>query len=127
MNILDTSSIFNLFQQGRYTEILDNATIPLAIYEVGNVLWKNSNVKNTISKEEAKDIGSVLFELINSMEQVIPTWSSVLSLALKEGLTFYDSSFLVSAIEKGYGLITDDIKLFRVASSRITVRMSRDL
>ena len=98
MNILDTSSIFNLFQQGRYTEILDNATIPLAIYEVGNVLWKNSNVKNTISKEEAKDIGSVLFELINSMEQVIPTWSSVLSLALTEGLTFYDSSFLGASI-----------------------------
>ncbi|AGO60548.1 MULTISPECIES: type II toxin-antitoxin system VapC family toxin [Ferroplasma] len=127
MNILDTSSIFNLFQRGKYTEIMDNATIPLAVYEVGNVIWKNSNIKNTITQEEAKDIGSVLFELINSIEQVIPTWSSVLSLALKEGLTFYDSSFLVSAIEKGYGLITDDIKLFRVASSRITVRMSRDL
>ncbi|AGO60034.1 type II toxin-antitoxin system VapC family toxin [Ferroplasma acidarmanus] len=127
MNILDTSSIFNLFRRGKYTEILDNATIPLAIYEVGNVLWKNSNVKNTISKEEAKDIGSVLFELINSIEQVIPTWSSVLSLALTEGLTFYDSSFLGASIERGYGLITDDIKLFRIASIRIAVKMTKDL
>ncbi len=126
MNILDTSSIFNLFQRGKYMEILDNATIPLAVYEIGNVLWKNCNIKNTISKEEAKDIGSVLFELINSIEQVIPPWPSVLSLALKEGLTFYDSSFLVAAIERGYSLITDDIKLFKIAGSMITVRMSKD-
>jgi len=72
-------------------------------------------------------MGSILFELINSIEQVIPPWSSVLSLALKEGLTFYDSSFLASAIERGYSLITYDIKLFKIAGSMITVQMSKDI
>ena len=127
MNLLDASAIFNLFQRGKYETLVSGATIPLARYEIGNILWKNYKVRNRISKREAMESGNVLFELLDSMEQIIPSLASVLNLSLDEGLTFYDSSYLISAIESGCELITDDLKLHKIASSKITARKSSDL
>ena len=127
MNLLDASAIFNLFQSNRFSVLLDGATIPLARYEIGNIIWKNYKIRNRISKQEAKDSGSVMFELLDSMEQIAPSSASTLALSLEEGLTFYDSSYLVSAIETGYELVTDDIKLQKIASSKVLTRRSSDL
>jgi predicted nucleic acid-binding protein len=127
MNLLDASSIFNLFQSNKFSVLLDGATIPLARYEIGNIIWKNYKIRNRISKKEAKDSGTVLFELIDSMEQIVPSPASTLTLSLEEGLTFYDSSYLVSAIETGYELVTDDIKLQKIARSKVLTRKSSDL
>ena len=127
MNLLDASSIFNLFQSNKFSVLLDGATIPLARYEIGNIIWKNYKIRNRISKKEAKDSGTVLFELIDSMEQIVPSSASTLTLSLEEGLTFYDSSYLVSAIETGYEFVTDDIKLQKIASSKVLTRKSSDL
>ena len=127
MNLLDASAIFNLFQSNRFSVLLDGATIPLARYEIGNIIWKNYKIRNRISKEEAKDSGTVMFELLDSMEQIVPSSASTLALSLEEGLTFYDSSYLVSAIETGYELVTDDIKLQKIASSKVLTRRSSDL
>ena len=71
--------------------------------------------------------GNVFFELLDSMEQIIPSSASVLDLSLEEGLTFYDSSYLVSAIESGCELVTDDLKLHKIASSKITAQKSSNL
>ncbi len=127
MNLLDASSIFNLFQSNKFSVLLDGATIPLARYEIGNIIWKNYKIRNRISKKEAKDSGTVLFELIDSMEQIVPSPASTLTLSLEEGLTFYDSSYLVSAIETGYEFVTDDIKLQKIARSKVLTRKSSDL
>ena len=127
MNLLDASAIFNLFQSGEYSVLIAGATIPLARYEIGNILWKNNKIRNRISKREAIESGSVLFELIDSMEQVVPSPDSVLRLSLEEGLTFYDSSYLISAIESGYDFITDDVKLYNIAVTKVPTRKSSDL
>ena len=127
MKLLDASAIFNLFQGGKFSVIVAGATIPLARYEIGNILWKNHKIRNRISKEEAKESGIVMFELLDSMELILPSSDSTMSLSLEEGLTFYDSSYLVSAIETGYELVTDDIKLQKIASSKVLTRKSSDL
>ena len=72
MNIIDASSIFNLFQEGKYGTLLDGATIPLAKYEIGNILWKNYKIRNRISKEEAGKSGTILFELPDSKIKEVP-------------------------------------------------------
>ncbi len=127
MNLLDASAIFNLFQSGEYSVLIAGATIPLARCEIGNILWKNNKIRNRISKREAIESGSVLFELIDSMEQVVPSPDSVLRLSLEEGLTFYDSSYLISAIESGYDFITDDVKLYNIAVTKVPTQKSSDL
>ena len=91
MNLLDASAIFNLFQSGRFSVLIAGATIPLARYEIGNILWKNYKIRNRISRKEANDSGKVLFELVDSMEQIVPFAGSTLEFSMEEGLTFYDS------------------------------------
>ena len=127
MNLLDASAIFSLFQKGKYDVLIVGATVPLAKYEIGNILWKSAKVRNNISKKEATELGTVIFELIDSMEQITPSPDSVLNLSLEDGLTFYDSSYLVSAIEAGYDFVTDDLKLYKIASSKVMTRKSSDL
>ncbi len=127
MKLLDASAIFNLFQSGKFSELIAGATIPLARYEIGNIIWKNHKIRNRISKDEAKESGTVLFELIDSMEQIVPSPASALSLSLEKGLTFYDSSYLISAIESGYEFVTDDLKLYKIANSKIATRKSSEL
>ena len=127
MNLLDASAIFNLFQKGKYNILIVGATIPIAKYEIGNVLWKGAKIRNNISKKEATELGAVIFELIDSMEQITPSPDSVLNFSLEDGLTFHDSSYLVSAIEAGYDFVTDDLKLYKIASSKVMTRKSSDL
>ena len=127
MNLFDASAIFNLFQSSKYNVLIAGATTPLAMYEVGNVLWKSHKIRNKISKKEAIELGTVIFELIDSMEQIVPSPDSVLKLSLDEGLTFYDSSYLVSAIESGYNFVTDDLKLYSIASPKVITRKSSEL
>ncbi len=127
MNLLDASAIFNLFQRGKYNELIAGATNQLARYEIGNVLWKSHKIRNEISKKEAMELGNVIFELIDSMEQIKPSPDSVLKLSIEDGITFYDSSYFVSAIESGYDFVTDDLKLYRIASPKVITRKSPDL
>ena len=119
MNLFDSSAIFNLFLQGKYDTLVSGSTIPLARYEIGNVLWKNYKIRGRISKKEAIETGNVLFELIDSMEQVDPPLPSAIRIALEEGITFYDSSYIAAAIESGCDLITDDTKLRKAAGSKV--------
>ncbi len=127
MKLLDASAIFNLFQDGKYGVLLAGATIPLARYEIGNILWKNCRIRNRISMEEAKELAQVMFGLIDSMEIFTPSPGSTIDLALKEGLTFYDSSYLVAAMESGYEFVTDDLKLFEISKSKVKVRKSPEI
>jgi predicted nucleic acid-binding protein len=127
MNLFDSSAIFNLFLQGKYDTLVSGATVPLARYEIGNVLWKNYKIRKRISKKEAIEAGNVLFELIDSMEMVDPPLLSAIRIALEEGITFYDSSYVAAAIESGCDLITDDVKLREVAGSKVRTMNSTDL
>jgi predicted nucleic acid-binding protein len=127
MNLLDASAIFNLFQSGKYSVLIAGAAIPLVRYEIGSILWKNYKIRNRISKKEAIESGAVLFELIDSMEQIVPSPDSAFKLSLEEGLTFYDSSYLISAIESGYDFVTDDVKLYNIAVTKVPTRKSSDL
>jgi len=127
MNLFDSSAIFNLSLQGKYDILVSGATIPLARYEIGNVLWKNYKIRKRISKKEAIEAGNVLFELIDSMEMVEPPLPSAMRIAMEEGITFYDSSYVAAAVESGCDLITDDTKLREAASSKVRTMGSSGL
>jgi len=48
-------------------------------------------------------------------------------IALEEGITFYDLSYVAAAIESGCDLITDHTKLRKVAGSKVRTMGSSDL
>ena len=95
-------------------------TTDLALYEACNSLWKLATLLKSISLEDATDVAIVLKELVmrNVIELVDYTkvdFSSVLRVAHKENLTFYDASFIKDAESIGAVLVTEDEKLEEAA------------
>ncbi len=90
------------------------STLDLAFYEVGNAIWKAVRLGKSLDEgKEIKAIG-ILEELMENL-RVIPfreiRASRIVEVGIKRGLTFYDSSYLVTALDRGMTLVTDDRKL----------------
>lgn len=103
-------------------------TTDLAIYEACNSLWKLATLLKSISLEDAMEVATVIKELTmrNVIELVDYTkldFSSTLRLAHKENLTFYDTSFIITAEGTGAILVTEDEKLEEAARESVETIM----
>ena len=91
-------------------------TMDLTVYEVGNSLWRLANLLKAIDLEDAVEIMEVLTELTRKSFLGIIRFSElnlsrILKLATIEGLTFYDSSYIVAAEKLNVTLATEDEEL----------------
>ncbi|MDT7891859.1 MAG: type II toxin-antitoxin system VapC family toxin [Thermoproteota archaeon] len=115
--LIDASSIAILLGKikEKAVEFLEEAsTLDLAIYELGNFIWKECTLKKMINRDEAIDKIKDLTEIIALMdvkklekEDVI----GVMQIALDLKLTFYDASYLHVAKSTDKILITNDSEL----------------
>jgi len=116
--ILDSSAIIGILQKfkGKAISILeDKFTLDLALYELGNVIWKECVLRNVFSPEDAianikklAEIMSIMkIESLNTKEDV----AEAMRLATKLKITFYDSSYLYAAKKLNLTLVTEDMEL----------------
>lgn len=108
----------------------ESCVLGLTVYELGNVLWKESTRLGRLSKEETEGIASALHQWLGLVEVVRTEPHDVgriLDVAKREGLTFYDASYLKVAIDRGLALVTDDAGLGRAANGRVAVLRAEDL
>ena len=118
--LLDASAIINLIRRrkGNSLNLLEgNAVLTLTPYEVGNVVWKEAKLKGLITLEEAELIVEAFELLLKRMEVIEPELRRVLQVAVMGGITFYDASYVATAMDKGLYLVTDDMKLIRKVRS----------
>ncbi len=109
-------------------EKLQGFTTPLAVYEIGNAVWKQVYQRKAISPEEGMKVLEALLEVAKDLEKVeAKSGMDVLRLAVERGLTFYDTAYLQPAIERGFPLVTDDEKLYSVAKDYVKVLRSWEL
>lgn len=121
MYLLDSSSIINLVKR-RKLEAFENAgTIDLALYECLNAVWKEALLLKRLKEETALKLASSIAKIFASIETYSITGfeDEVLKLALKEGITFYDASYLYVAIKNNFILVTDDERLKDIASKHV--------
>ncbi|BES81748.1 type II toxin-antitoxin system VapC family toxin [Pyrodictium abyssi] len=115
--LFDASSILMAIRRygSRAYEVLRGSyTISLALYKVGNAVWKESTLLGTLSVVEAKDVLKAAYALIERMNIVAPRDPIlVLTVAHELRTTFYDSAYVVAASENHLTLITEDKKLAR--------------
>jgi len=128
--LMDASSIGILFGKMREkaVEFLEGAvTLDLALYELGNLIWKECILKRMISGKEAleriedlvKVLGLMYLESLRNGDV-----EGAMMLAIDLNLTFYDASYLHIAKSRNIPLITEDKELLEKAK-RIGVKAFR--
>jgi predicted nucleic acid-binding protein len=97
----------------RETKILD-----LTYYEVGNAVWKESELLKSMTGDEREKVESALVKTLSVLESVRLSsndFVGILDLAKKERLTFYDASYLYAARSTNMVLVSEDGRLARIA------------
>ena len=128
--LMDASSIGVLLgrMKEKAVEFLEGTvTLDLALYELGNFIWKECVLKRIISRKEALERIEDLVKILGLMdleklekEDV----GSTMILAVDLDLTFYDASYLYIAKSRNMILITEDKELLEKAK-RIGVKAVR--
>jgi len=120
--LLDTSTIAVLL--ARYKEkaldILKKcATLDLAFYELGNIIWKEYALFKRITLEEALSRASEAYTIIQTMKVYSITkpeeYREIMSTAVTLKITFYDSAFLTISKINNFKLVTQDRELLEKA------------
>lgn len=124
MKIFDASAILNLLEGGSLPNLSESGTIDLALYEIGNAVWKHVHLTKKLSQSQGEKIILSASILIGEMLLVNTDSTNVLKLAVKEDLTFYDASYLQVAYSTNSELITDDKKLRDKAEKYVKVSSS---
>ncbi len=124
MKVYDASAILNLLEEGILPNFHDSSTITLAIFEIGNAVWKHVHLTKKLSQHEGEIIILSATKMIEKMSliniEVVDAWK----LAIKEGLTYYDASYLQVALSSKSELITDDKRLRDRAEKYVKVSSS---
>lgn len=125
--LFDASAIINICSRGEL-EKLEGYTSSLAIFEIGNAIWKQVYQRKRLNEDEGMKVLNVMKEVLESLEKLeMDEPQDVLKIAVENGITFYDSAYLYLAIKNDLSLVTDDEKLYRIAGKYVRVLRSRDL
>jgi predicted nucleic acid-binding protein len=114
--LLDASALYPLVLKLR-DKLLDYlalmAVLDLTVYEVGNVIWKESRGGRV---RAPKALATAFAEVLRGVKVVRVedrAMADVLELALAEEITFYDAAYLYAARKLGLKLVTEDSDLKR--------------
>jgi predicted nucleic acid-binding protein len=120
--LFDASSILMIVRElkGEASDkLLEESTIPLVYYELGNAVWRESFLLKKINQEEAIRLLRSLYALVGQMELLSigdeDEGNTILDLACNHSLTFYDSAYLAQASKFNKTLVTDDKNLSKAA------------
>jgi len=128
MSLFDSSAIINLCGEKKLDKLLGEWTLNLAFYELGNAVWRQVRVLRTITVNEANTVLDPLIEVFERLKKPETEHAlEILKMAVKENLTFYDSSYIHTAIENGLKLVTDDEQLQKIARKYVKTITSNEL
>jgi predicted nucleic acid-binding protein len=111
--LFDSSSIIKALKLGKVDVLVGGYVQWLTIYETLNALWKEVHLLRTIPEDRALELIEVLGRLFDFMKilDVRGLERGVLEVAVKLGVTVYDSSYIVLARRYGLTLVTEDRRL----------------
>ena len=110
--------------RGMAGPIGEGATISLASYETGNIIWKEHNIHKRLGGPEATELVDVVNSVIDKMQKVNlrGMQSKIFEAATKLNISYYDASYVIAASYSGGILITEDKKLAQKVSALINVK-----
>jgi len=103
----------------------DSSVLDLTFYEVGNAIWKESILTKLLTPDESKTLEKATQTVLAKTDRITgdaETFQRILEIAKKEKLSFYDSSYIYFAKERGLVLVTEDKELKTKAQRHVDVR-----
>ncbi|MCX6647855.1 MAG: type II toxin-antitoxin system VapC family toxin [Candidatus Bathyarchaeota archaeon] len=126
--LFDSSAIINLSHEGKTELYIDHVTTPLAQYEIGNAVWKMVNLTHEMTEDAGKQYLTKTLETLRFMTEIIvDDAETVLEIASRERLSYYDASYIHAAVTTASILVTDDTKLRKVAARYVTATGSANI
>jgi len=110
-------------KKGCVKVFVKGCTIDLAIYEAINAVWKECYILNKINVEVVYKLIELLSKIFNILDlySIRGSEREVLEIAVKEGITVYDASYIYIAVRDKLTLVTDDKKLINTAKKYVNV------
>jgi predicted nucleic acid-binding protein len=133
--LIDANSLLLLIRSNEEARtkspiIEDSKILDLTPYEIGNGLWKESELLKSLSPEEAESLTNDVSLILSSLEKLFvepSELSNVLNIARSEKKTFYDSSYIYVAKREKMTLVTEDQTLSKVARKHVRCVSVREL
>lgn len=117
--LIDTSALYPMLSKGIVLDSEKFSVSVLTEYELGNVLWKESQNKKFRNYSRVAQIFSEMIKDLKAYS--IDSIQEVLKLALDRGLTFYDASYAYIAETRRLILITEDSELLKKTKKAISL------
>ena len=117
--LIDTSALYPLLISGVPFNAEECAVSSLTEYEIGNVLWRESQQKKL--KDPAR-IAAIFSEALAPLRKFeVDSLANVLEVAIKWHLTFYDASYAYLAETENLRLVTADMDLLKKCKVAISI------
>jgi predicted nucleic acid-binding protein len=110
--------------------IEDSKILDLTLYELGNGVWKESELIKSLNVDEIDNLANSMSLVLGSLEKLSVTpseFSRVLTIAKSERKTFYDSSYIYVAKREKMTFVTEDQRLSRIARRYVQTVSIRDV
>jgi predicted nucleic acid-binding protein len=98
--------------------VFNEVLLDLTMYEAANALWKIAVAQDLLSDDELQDASTILDRLDREVQFESATGAELdrtMRVARRDGLTFYDASYLSIAERDGLSLVTEDTALRNAA------------
>ncbi len=118
--LIDTSALYPILVSGVAFNAKECAVSSLTEYEIGNVLWRESQQKKL---KDPKRVATIFSEAIRPLRKMeIDSIANVLAVAIERHLTFYDASYAYLAEKENMRLVTQDADLLKKCKVAISIK-----
>jgi len=119
--LYDASAILNIIRslgEDAIKYIKGNFILSLTPYEIGNALWKEALLLRRISVDDALSLLKDIRKIYDLLDMIMPKNQFItLKVALLMKITYYDSAYIIAAVENNLTLVTDDMELINKMKS----------
>ncbi len=118
--LIDTSALYPLLISGLPFNADECAVSTLTEYEVGNVLWRETQRKKL---KDPRRVATIFSEAMQPLTKInIDSIANVLAIATERHLTFYDASYAYIAEKEDMTLVTEDTDLLKKCRLAISTK-----
>jgi predicted nucleic acid-binding protein len=128
-HLIDTSSLMLLMKTANIQTELDflktSSLLDLTFYEVGNAIWKETCLTKFLTEKDSETLRNRVQTVLTRIDRIsseASNFKKILDISESERLSFYDSSYLFIAKEKGLILVTEDKGLRAKAEKHVEVQ-----